>query len=74
MKVRFFLFPHGRNNKHGNTLFAVDSEGRWRCRKCRVEAVQKRRERTKEMAVEYKGGNVVFVAMIGILELWSFII
>lgn len=44
-------------NKHGNTLFAVDSEGKWRCRKCRVEAVQKRRERTKEMAVEYKGGK-----------------
>jgi hypothetical protein len=30
-------------NKHGNTLFAIDSEGRWRCRKCRVEAVQKRK-------------------------------
>jgi len=40
--------------KHGLTDF---SEGnRARCRKCLVEAVQKRRLKVKQMAVDYKGG------------------
>lgn len=41
--------------KHGLTDF---SEGtRPRCRKCLVEAVQKRRQKVKQMSVEYKGGK-----------------
>ena len=44
-------------NKHGLTKHVLDSEGHWRCSKCRSYAVQKRRWRTKEMAVEYKGGK-----------------
>lgn len=43
--------------KHGNTIFVLDSEGTWRCRKCRREAVQKRREKLKLLAIEYKGGK-----------------
>ena len=42
--------------KHGLTLH-VWSQERWRCKKCRVEAVQKRREKIKEMAIQYKGGK-----------------
>jgi len=44
-------------NKHGNTIHVLDKSGRWRCRKCRVDAVQKRRDKIKEMAVQYKGGK-----------------
>ena len=42
---------------HGATPHVLDVNGRWRCRKCRVAAVQKRREKTKELAVEYMGGK-----------------
>lgn len=42
--------------KHGLTLH-VWSQDRWRCKKCRVEAVQKRRDKIKELAIEYKGGK-----------------
>ena len=44
-------------SKHGNTEHVLDSTGRWRCKKCRVEAVQKRRDKLKELAVHYKGGR-----------------
>lgn len=44
-------------NKHGNTTHVLDTSGRWRCKKCRVTAVQKRRDKIKEMAVQYKGGK-----------------
>lgn len=41
--------------KHGMTEW---SEGnRNRCRRCLVEAVQRRRKKVKLMAVEYKGGK-----------------
>ena len=47
-----------RNCKHhGLTQFVyVPSSGKYRCVKCRSEAVQRRREKTKQMLVEYKGG------------------
>lgn len=44
-------------NKHGNTIHVLDTSGRWRCKKCRVNAVQRRRDKIKEMAVQYKGGK-----------------
>lgn len=44
-------------SKHGETEFALEKPGRWRCLKCQVEATQKRRNKVKEMAVEYKGGK-----------------
>lgn len=44
-------------SKHGLTTHVLDSTGRWRCKKCRVEAVLKRRSKIKEMAVQYKGGK-----------------
>ena len=40
---------------HGDSLHTLDSTGRWRCKKCRVEAVQKRRALIKEKAIQYKG-------------------
>ena len=43
---------------HGLTQFVyVNSEKRYRCIKCRSESVQKRRNKTKEILVEYKGGK-----------------
>ena len=42
--------------KHGLTTHVLVQD-RWRCKKCRVEAVQKRRDKLKEMAVQYKGGK-----------------
>lgn len=43
---------------HGLTEFALREKGtRWRCRKCGVEAVTKRRLKVKVMSVEYKGGK-----------------
>lgn len=42
---------------HGLTEYAQQKDGRWKCKKCGVEAVQKRRDRLKELAVEYKGGK-----------------
>lgn len=44
-------------SKHGLTIHVLDSTGRWRCKKCRVEAVQRRRNKIKEMAVQYKSGK-----------------
>lgn len=58
-------------SKHGETLHFRDSSGRWRCRKCRVEAVQRRRSKIKEMAVQYKGGRCCicgYKKFIGALE------
>lgn len=43
--------------KHGLTDFFRDSTGRFRCMKCRVDTVQKRRNIIKQKAVEYKGGK-----------------
>jgi len=44
---------------HGEQDFALENYGtknqRKRCKKCRSEAVQRRREKLKEKAVEYKG-------------------
>ncbi len=43
---------------HGLTEYIfVESEKRYRCVKCRSESVQKRRDRIKEILVEYKGGK-----------------
>ena len=43
--------------KHGYTEHTLDNTGRWRCKKCRSAAVQKRRDKVKLMAINYKGGK-----------------
>ena len=43
--------------KHGETEHIKDCSGRWRCKKCRSEAVQRKREKLKEDAIKYKGGK-----------------
>jgi len=45
--------------KHGLTLFRNDSKIKlhYRCLKCSSEAVQRRRDKLKELAVEYKGSK-----------------
>lgn len=46
--------------KHGETLFIIDStQKRYRCKKCRVDAVDKRRRLLKQRAVDYKGGSCI---------------
>ena len=42
---------------HGLTKFVLRKDGKYRCRKCASEAVQKRRIKVKEKAIEYKGGK-----------------
>ena len=45
---------------HGETEFAKRKDRnriRWKCLKCETEAVQKRREKIKIMAIAYKGGK-----------------
>jgi len=43
--------------KHGECEYVLCKDGRWRCKKCRSEYVQKRRDKIKLMAIEYKGGK-----------------
>ena len=43
---------------HGLTKYIyVPSAKRYKCSKCQSEAVQKRRDKTKQILVEYKGGK-----------------
>lgn len=44
--------------KHGETEFVFyEKQNRWRCLKCQSEATQRRRDKVKEDAIEYKGGK-----------------
>lgn len=46
--------------KHGDTEFGRYKDGdryKWLCKKCNVERVQNRRDKTKLMAIAYKGGK-----------------
>ena len=43
--------------KHGNVRYTLDTNNRYRCTACRVDAVTKRRNIVKQKAVEYKGGK-----------------
>ena len=43
--------------KHGITEFVLRKDGHYRCKKCAVDAVKRRREKVKDLAVEYKGGE-----------------
>ncbi len=42
--------------KHGMTGFVVDGRGYYRCRKCRAEAVSRRRRKMKRILVQEAGG------------------
>lgn len=42
---------------HGKSEFTLRKDGGYRCNKCAVDAVTKRRKKLKVMAVEYKGGG-----------------
>jgi predicted RNA-binding Zn-ribbon protein involved in translation (DUF1610 family) len=44
-------------NTHGETLFVLRNDNRYRCKKCSVDAVHKRRHKLKDKAIEYKGGK-----------------
>ena len=42
--------------RHGDADFVVDGRGYYRCRKCRAEAVSRRRRKMKEILVAEAGG------------------
>ena len=42
---------------HGNTEFVLRSDKRYRCKKCAMDAVNKRRNKIKNLSIEYKGGK-----------------
>ncbi len=42
--------------KHGESDFVLDGRGYYRCRKCRAEAVSRRRRKMKRILVEEAGG------------------
>jgi Homeodomain-like domain len=42
--------------KHGQTAFVLDGRGYYRCRKCRAEAVSRRRRKVKAILVTEAGG------------------
>ena len=42
---------------HGLTTFIYENRGCYRCKQCRVDAVNKRRRALKAKAVEYMGGS-----------------
>jgi transposase len=43
---------------HGDTEFWLTSQGRYRCKRCRSDAVTRRRRKVKEILVEEAGGAV----------------
>ncbi|MGO9488415.1 MAG: helix-turn-helix domain-containing protein [Solirubrobacteraceae bacterium] len=43
-------------SKHGDSDFVRDGRGYYRCRKCRAEAVSRRRRKMKQILVEEAGG------------------
>jgi ribosomal protein L37AE/L43A len=44
---------------HGPTSFVRDGDGYWRCRRCRVESVVRRRARVRSMLIAEAGGVCV---------------
>ncbi len=42
--------------KHGETKFVINGRGYYRCRRCRAEAVSRRRQKVKAILVEEAGG------------------
>lgn len=58
--------------KHGEVLHVLDSSGtRYRCRPCRVDAVDRRRKKVKQQAVDLLGGkceNCGYNTYLGALE------
>lgn len=42
---------------HGDTIYVLRADGRYRCRQCASDAVIRRRKNVKIKAVEYKGGS-----------------
>ena len=43
--------------KHGDTEHSIRTDKGHRCKKCQVETTQKRRDKLKQMSIDYKGGS-----------------
>lgn len=46
-------------NIHGVTMYSKRKDGGFRCKKCSIDAVNKRRRFLKIKAIQYKGGSCV---------------
>lgn len=57
---------------HGLTEFIKRADGYFRCRKCAIEAVSKRRRNNKLALVEYKGGKCEICGYDKCIEALSF--
>lgn len=56
---------------HGDYKFVLEGRGYYRCIKCRSDNVQRRRDKVKQLAVEYKGGKCIkcnYNTYVGALE------
>ena len=42
---------------HGKTEHVIEGRGYYRCKKCRVDAVTRRRKKVKLKSIEYKGNS-----------------
>lgn len=40
-----------------NINYEINSQGKWKCNKCDIDRVDRRRKELKLMAIEYKGGS-----------------
>lgn len=47
----------GTCRRHGSTDFVIDGAGYYRCRRCRVESVTRRRRKVKELLAREAGGR-----------------
>lgn len=43
--------------RHGETIYTLTSQKKWRCKKCNIETTIEHRRKLKRMAIEYKGGK-----------------
>lgn len=57
--MRKCVIKIGLCKKHGRSDYAQRADGRWRCKKCAVESVVRRRKRSKRILVEEFGGKCV---------------
>ncbi|HUA74882.1 MAG TPA: helix-turn-helix domain-containing protein [Solirubrobacteraceae bacterium] len=51
--------------RHGETAYVLDGRGYYRCRRCRAEAVSRRRRRMKAILVEEAGGACAICGFAG---------
>ena len=59
VKGRKLPVSSGMCGRHGETQYVLQEHGGYRCKRCRAEAVARRRRRVKELIVNEAGGRCV---------------